>query len=283
MESQYPRQVSPPTIGERISAFLRKARYRFLRLFVRSRRNYRRFDETKGSVWRQKAADTTNRVVTRAGHEIDELVDDTRRTYDRFRPKADTEAQKLKKEAKRRYKIARVKAKIIGAATLLWTRRIMATIYLAIVIGGLAFLVYWLSREEAPGLDFQTTLQCRNCELFSVTGIVDGDTIWVAEESERIRIYGADTPEIEQPCYDDATDAMREMAGSFVRVESGPRATDPYGRPLYYLYTESGDSIDELLVRNGLAYAWQMDGQHKELLIDLERQAAANDIGCLWG
>ena len=48
-----------------------------------------------------------------------------------------------------------------------------------------------------------------------------------------------------------------------VRVESGPRATDVYGRTLAYLYTKSGKSIDEVLVKEGLAVAWTRNGQHR--------------------
>ena len=35
---------------------------------------------------------------------------------------------------------------------------------------------------------------------------------------------------------------------SLVRVELGPQSKDRYGRLLYYVYTQDGDSIDEILV-----------------------------------
>ena len=41
-------------------------------------------------------------------------------------------------------------------------------------------------------------------------------------------------------------------------------------------------SIDELLVREGYARAWTRDGQHRETLMDLERDARENGVGCLW-
>lgn len=283
MESQFPRDTTQSGFQRRLAKIWRKSRYRLLRLFVRSRRKYRNFDETKGSEWRRKAGDATHRASEKAASEIDELIVDTRETYHRYRPKADSEVKKLKKTAKRRYKIARVKAGIIGGATLLWTRRILATAYLAVVIGAIAFVVWWLSQEEEPLLDSQTTLQCQDCEPFTVSRIIDGDTIDVNGGQTRIRIYGADTPERGEKCFTEATDAMRQMAGSTVRVESGPRPSDPNGRDLYYLYTESGDSIDEALIRNGLAEAWTRDGQHKDLLVSLQLQAAGSDTGCLWG
>ena len=91
-----------------------------------------------------------------------------------------------------------------------------------------------------------------------------------------------DTPEIGEPCYSEATARLRELAKGAVRVESGPRARDPFDRLLYYTYTESGESIDEILVREGYARAWTRDGQHRDVLMDLERDARENGVGCLW-
>jgi endonuclease YncB( thermonuclease family) len=98
----------------------------------------------------------------------------------------------------------------------------------------------------------------------------------------RIRLYGVDTPEIGQRCSQEATDRMRQLAGDTVRVESGPRSTDQYGRLLFYLYTSNGESIDEILLREGLARIWTRDGQHREYLSDVEFQAYENHAGCLW-
>lgn len=67
-----------------------------------------------------------------------------------------------------------------------------------------------------------------------------------------------------------------------MRVESGPRARDPFDRLLYYIYTDSGESIDEMLVREGYARAWTRDGQYRDTLMDLERDACENRAGCLW-
>ena len=65
-------------------------------------------------------------------------------------------------------------------------------------------------------------------------------------------------------------------------VESGLRPYDQYGRHLFYLYTDDGESIDEVLVREGLAVAWLKDGQHMQHLSALEIQAKLADVGCLW-
>ena len=56
----------------------------------------------------------------------------------------------------------------------------------------------------------------------------------------------------------------------------GPRSQDRYGRLLYYVYTQAGDSIDEMLVSEGLAKAWTRDGQHRDLLVGFEQ----GGVGC---
>ena len=55
---------------------------------------------------------------------------------------------------------------------------------------------------------------------------------------------------------------MRSYGGPRARVQEGPRLIDCYRRFLRYVYTESGLSIDEALIRERLAVAWTGDGQH---------------------
>jgi micrococcal nuclease len=84
-------------------------------------------------------------------------------------------------------------------------------------------------------------------------------------------------------CYDEATDRLRELAGDSVRVQFGPRQGDQYGRILYYVYNLEGESIDEMLVREGLALAWERDGQHRGALLAAEAIAKEAGRGCLDG
>jgi endonuclease YncB( thermonuclease family) len=128
--------------------------------------------------------------------------------------------------------------------------------------------------------DCGTTLCCEDCKTLAVTGIIDGDTF--DSDEGRIRLYGLDTPEAGVQCYEEATDRLRELAGDLVRVEPGPRGQDQFGRSLYYVYTSSGDSIDELLVKEGFAWAWTQDGQYRDHLIELESKARQDGTGCLW-
>lgn len=140
-------------------------------------------------------------------------------------------------------------------------------------------LIIVLVRQDWGNVQ-SSDLRCPDCESIPVTRIIDGDT-FVSGET-RIRLYGMDTPEIGERCVDEATDRLKDLAGSTVRVEQGPRTTDQYGRTLAYLYTKSGVSIDEALVKEGLAVAWRRDGQHRAHLIEPESEAKRQGTGCLW-
>ena len=129
-------------------------------------------------------------------------------------------------------------------------------------------------------VDQQTTLRCDDCRTTPVLGIVDGDTLDTLPG--RIRLFGVDTPEIGARCYKEAKERLRALAGNRVRVEPGPRHQDRGGRLLLYVYTEAGISIDETLIREGLAVAWTRDGQHRDLLVALAKEAQTTGMGCLW-
>ena len=127
-----------------------------------------------------------------------------------------------------------------------------------------------------------TSFNCTGCEAFSVGRVIDGDTLDLSDGA-RVRLYGIDTPERGEPCFTEATNRLRQLAGATVRLESGPRATDSFGRRLAYAYTDIGHSIDVILIGDGLAEAWTRDGQHRDTLVALEQSARENGAGCLWG
>lgn len=117
-----------------------------------------------------------------------------------------------------------------------------------------------------------------------VVRVIDGDTldVLISNITHRVRLFGVDTPERGEPCYHEATERLRQLAGDVVRVEAGPRGEDSYGRLLFYLYTPNGESIDAMLISEGLATAWTRDGQYRDPLVNLEREARMQGIGCLW-
>lgn len=90
-----------------------------------------------------------------------------------------------------------------------------------------------------------------------VVKVIDGDTLDVLAASTplRVRLYGVDTPERGDACYTEATARLTALAGSRVLLVPDERTTDRFGRELRYVFTANGQSIDDALVREGLALA----------------------------
>jgi hypothetical protein len=70
-----------------------------------------------------------------------------------------------------------------------------------------------------------------------------------------------------EPCSTEATKWFKKFASGTVRVDRGPRADDNHGRILFYIFTDDGESVGEILVREGIALAWTRDGQHLGVLV----------------
>ncbi|MEX1022322.1 MAG: thermonuclease family protein [Dehalococcoidia bacterium] len=117
-----------------------------------------------------------------------------------------------------------------------------------------------------------------------VVRIIDGDTLEVrsAETSVTVRLFGVDTPEPGEACYDDATERLRDLAGAHVQLLPDARLTDPFGRELRYVYASDGTLIDAALIEDGLGVAWTEDGRLRDDLVATEEEARAAGRGCLW-
>lgn len=113
-----------------------------------------------------------------------------------------------------------------------------------------------------------------------VISVIDGDTI--ETDGGVVRAYGTDTPENCAPCYTAATARLKSLAGKAVRLQPGERESDD-GRRLAYLFTVEGESIDEILIVEGLAAAWPRDGQHRDRFVKQEEEARSARRGCMWG
>ena len=130
--------------------------------------------------------------------------------------------------------------------------------------------------------------------VWLVTKVVDGDTIWVKGEGERlkVRLIGVDTPETVHPtkeveCYgpessDFATDILAGTQVAMV-TDTSQGEVDRYGRTLAYVFLPNGQFFQELLVSGGYAYEYTFDQPYKyrDLLIEAEEQARFNGAG-LW-
>jgi len=117
-----------------------------------------------------------------------------------------------------------------------------------------------------------------------VVRIIDGDTLDVrsAETQLRVRLFGVDTPERGEACYQEATDRLAELAGTVVQLLPDERLEDPHGRALRYVYAFDGTLIDELLVTEGYGKAWTRDGALRDQIVAEEEAAQAAGRGCLW-
>jgi endonuclease YncB( thermonuclease family) len=118
-----------------------------------------------------------------------------------------------------------------------------------------------------------------------VVDIIDGDTLHIedaAGEVLTVRLFGIDTPERGEPCYAEAANRLRELAGSQVLLVADERLQDPGGRELRYVYTETGTSIDAVMLDEGLAVAWTADGALRDQFVAIEQDARTAHRGCLW-
>jgi micrococcal nuclease len=127
----------------------------------------------------------------------------------------------------------------------------------------------------------------------TVVHVVDGDTIVVdvAGRSERVRILGADTPEIVDPrkpvqCFGPEASAhtkARLAPGTRVELETDAEARDKYGRLLAYVYV-GGARYDDELLRLGYARLLIIppNGVHARVMLKEELEARTAGRG-LWG
>ena len=94
-----------------------------------------------------------------------------------------------------------------------------------------------------------------------VAKFVDGDTL-VLQSGETIRLAGINTPEMAtddrpaEPLALKARDVLAaQLADGQVLIEDAPQPRDRYGRTLAYLFRADGASVQEALLRRGLASA----------------------------
>jgi endonuclease YncB( thermonuclease family) len=117
-----------------------------------------------------------------------------------------------------------------------------------------------------------------------VISVTDGDTINVSigGESYRVRYVGINTPERDEPCYNEASQANAALVeGQEVRLVPDTTDTDRFGRLLRYVYV--GDTfVNRELVEDGYAEAalYRPDDRHFETFRQLETEAARRNLNC---
>ncbi|MCC6804360.1 MAG: thermonuclease family protein [Anaerolineae bacterium] len=121
-------------------------------------------------------------------------------------------------------------------------------------------------------------------ETARVTRVIDGDTIDVQIDGVgyRVRYIGVNTPESDEVCYREATNANAALVdGKIVTLVTDVSDTDVYGRLLRYVYV-GGEFVNADLVRDGWAEnaEYPPDSAHASEFRGLEAQARQANAGC---
>lgn len=115
-----------------------------------------------------------------------------------------------------------------------------------------------------------------------VVRVADGDTVTILDHSNtqhKVRLYGIDTPERDQPYGKAAKNALVRL------IDNRPVGvvivtTDSFGRTVGTLYRD-GINLNEAMVADGYAWWYQHFAPHERHLQEAEQQARAQGLG-LW-
>lgn len=159
--------------------------------------------------------------------------------------------------------------------------------------GKVVSTVAW--KDVRDGVVIRPQTMARGTVTATATHIVDGDTFDVrlldgSAITERIRLIGIDAPELhsnnpnQMMLAKRSRDFLRErIEGETITLDIGADPRDAYGRVLAYATTEEGDSIQEMLLREGLASAYLRFAFAKESeFIGYQREAQEAGAG-VWG
>lgn len=129
---------------------------------------------------------------------------------------------------------------------------------------------------------------------FPVTKVSDGDTIWVNDHGEpvKVRLIGIDTPELHDPrkpveCFAQEASNRAEavLGGQSVYLETDPSqdSVDQYGRALAYVWTTSGQLFNLDMIVDGFAneYTYDLPYRYQARFREAEAEARSSERG-LW-
>ena len=129
---------------------------------------------------------------------------------------------------------------------------------------------------------------------FTVTSVVDGDTIYVDANGQRlkVRLIGMDTPEVADPrkpvqCFGREASAQAKtlLGGQAVYLETDPSqdAIDKYGRTLAYVWVDGRDLFNLDMIADGYAveYTYDLPYRYQQDFKAAEHNARAQERG-LW-
>jgi len=120
----------------------------------------------------------------------------------------------------------------------------------------------------------KTTTDTNSYKYYSVSSVVDGDTIKINIDGTitTLRLIGMDTPETIDPrkpvqCFGkEASNKAKELlSGQKVRIEKDPTQgeLDKYGRTLAYVYREDGLFYNKYMIEQGYAHEYTYNAPYK--------------------
>ena len=121
-----------------------------------------------------------------------------------------------------------------------------------------------------------------------VAGVVDGDTLKVTVDGieMRVRLWGIDAPEMDQPMGSSARDGLAVLAPAGSLITVYPLYMDQHGRIVGNVgpgHTPSGRAANFTMVAHGLAYHYrEPSAMNNSCLIEAEKLARASRLG-IWG
>jgi len=161
-------------------------------------------------------------------------------------------------------------------------KRLFIFLIIIVLLGFLAYY-YPLVQSLTTGKSISNNPEYQK-EPAVVTRVVDGDTIHVNINGtdETIRLLGMNTPEHNQPYYQEAKDFLiNNIENKSVELLRDTTDTDRYQRKLRYIYYK--DSLVNVeLVQQGLAPTFMLDGlKYKDKFTNAENFARQNNLN-LW-
>lgn len=163
------------------------------------------------------------------------------------------------------------------------------------LLGLTIIVIAYFLRENNVAInndDLTEANSLKNTTKYTVTRVVDGDTIVLGqgEDSFKVRLIGVDTPESVHPNKEKNTEfgkiasdyTKEKLLDKEVTLELDVQEKDKYGRTLAYVYID-GVMFNKMLLQSGMAQiaTYPPNVKYVDEFKGLEKQARDKKIG-LW-
>ena len=119
----------------------------------------------------------------------------------------------------------------------------------------------------------------QNTTRIAIKRVYDGDTI-VTSANERVRLWGIDTPEKDQPYGTKATATLQHLLSSD-RLLLETKDVDRYGRTIGIIYTGDGLEVNLEMVCLGMGWWYQRYAKNASRYKICQQKAQKSNVG-LW-